>query len=167
MHVSRHSSHTTLCISFFLHFLRLPATFSLGYVSRHIQPTFLAVFFRIRFIYCRLDDCRLDDCRLTKLCSIIQPHSVVLSCMYVWCAWWNLIRWCLYVSGGTPFMVCGYWTTAYFHNFCGFMFVFLVFWRRKCVDQLTKLKYSWVNQWNFCQFLECQAPLTCTNAKPS
>jgi len=35
------------------------ATFSLGYVSRHIQPTFLAVFCRICFIYCRLDDCRL------------------------------------------------------------------------------------------------------------
>jgi len=26
---------------FFLHFVRLPATFSLGYVSRHIQPAFL------------------------------------------------------------------------------------------------------------------------------
>ena len=48
---SRHSNHTTLCISFFLHFVRLPATFSLGYVSRHIQPAFLAVFCRIRFIY--------------------------------------------------------------------------------------------------------------------
>jgi len=52
-------SYNTLHIVFFLHFLRLPATFSLGYVSRHIQPTFLAVFCRIRFIYCRLDDCRL------------------------------------------------------------------------------------------------------------
>jgi len=30
MHVSRHSNHTTLCISFFLHFLRLPATFRVG-----------------------------------------------------------------------------------------------------------------------------------------
>jgi len=40
----------------FLHFLRPPATFCLGYASRH---AFLAVFFRIRFIYCRQDDCRL------------------------------------------------------------------------------------------------------------
>jgi len=46
---------------FFLHFVRLPATFSLGYVSRHIQPAFLALFFRIRFIYCRLHDCRLAE----------------------------------------------------------------------------------------------------------
>ena len=46
----------------FLHFLRQPATFSLGYISCHIQPSFLAEFFRIRFIYCWR---RLDDCRLT------------------------------------------------------------------------------------------------------
>jgi len=32
----------------------LPAAFSLGDVSRHIQPAFLAVFCWIRFIYCRL-----------------------------------------------------------------------------------------------------------------
>jgi len=51
-------SYGTLHIVF-LHFLRLPATFSLGFVSRHIQPAFSAVFCRIRFIYCRLDDCRL------------------------------------------------------------------------------------------------------------
>jgi len=38
----------------FLHFLRLLAAFSLGDVSRHIQPTFLAVFCWIRFIYCWL-----------------------------------------------------------------------------------------------------------------
>jgi len=54
MHVSRLSNHTTLWTSFFLHFLRLPATFSLGYVSPHIQPAFFAVFCWIRFIYCRL-----------------------------------------------------------------------------------------------------------------
>jgi len=52
--VIRHSAYR-----FFLHFLRLPATFSLGYVSRHIQPAFSAVFRQIRFIYCRLEDCRL------------------------------------------------------------------------------------------------------------
>jgi len=47
--IIRHSAYR-----FFLHFLRLRATFSLGYVRRHIQPAFLAVFCRIRYIYCRL-----------------------------------------------------------------------------------------------------------------
>jgi len=51
-------SYDTLHIVF-LHFLRLPATFSLGYVSRHIQPAFQRYFCWIRFIYCRL------DCQLT------------------------------------------------------------------------------------------------------
>jgi len=30
-----------------------------GYVSRHIEPAFLAVFCWISFIYCRTDGCRL------------------------------------------------------------------------------------------------------------
>jgi len=46
--IIRHSAYR------FLHFLRLLAAFSLGDVSRHIQPTFLAVICWIRFIYCWL-----------------------------------------------------------------------------------------------------------------
>ena len=61
MHVSRHSNHTTLCISFFalsstagyLPFgLHQPCS-SLWPAPGHVQPAFLVVFCWIRFVYSR------------------------------------------------------------------------------------------------------------------
>ena len=66
-------SYDTLTLHIvFLHFLRLPPSFSLGFVSHHIQPVFIALFCRIRFIYCRLDDCRSRNFGL-KCLSVTKP----------------------------------------------------------------------------------------------